>query len=88
MDNRKTICANCMFCIHAPDSEPKLGNWYHFRCGAVMHDKMIDPVTGEEAYASHEAGFLTKEKHPNCRDMNKGECPLFQRKENDTRTTE
>ncbi len=76
----RTVCAECKWVKHIPDPKKQRRDpdWFDFRCGAIVNDKKIDPVTGHPIYISHEAGFLTLDKHPNCRDMNKdGECPLF-----------
>jgi len=78
------ICVNCAFCLHIPDPRRKHSDndWYDYRCSAVVNDKKIDFVTGKEAYATHEAGFLTEDKHPNCKDMNTdGKCTLFEIKQ-------
>lgn len=80
----RNICMSCAFCIFSPDPiRQKKGEKYRptrldFRCGAVAHDKGIDPVTGDECYYTHESGWVTDEKHPPCIDMNpEGECQLW-----------
>jgi hypothetical protein len=80
MKTPDSICIHCEFCIHDPDPRRKPGDvpWYDYRCGAVIHEKTIDPVLGSEIFLTHEMGLPTTDKHPNCRDMNAdGNCSLF-----------
>jgi hypothetical protein len=53
-------------------------NRIDFRCGAVRHDVETDPVTGQDVFVSHEARFITEDKHPSCTDMNTGDCPIYE----------
>ena len=80
MKTPRTICANCAHCIvdlkAGPADKPRTR--LDYRCIMVLHDKVIDPVTGKEVYVTHEAKFVTNQKHPNCIDMNPtGECAMY-----------
>ena len=80
MDKPRTICANCAYCIvdltAGPADKPR--SRLDYRCKMVLHDRAIDPVTGKDVFLSHEAKFVTIEKHPNCVDMNPiGECAMY-----------
>jgi len=79
----RTICANCAFGfvdLKNLGKENIYKNRLNFRCRAVIHDEVIDPVTGVKTFVTHEARFITEEKHPNCIDMNpNGECPMYEK---------
>ena len=69
--NESTICAECIHakCIAERD------RWYNWMCKASPRQKIIDFVTGEEAYLGGEKEFCY------CRDINtNGKCEKFNRK--------
>ena len=82
MSKPRTICVNCTWCKYVPDLMGKRGDpdWLNYRCGAVVQEKAIDPVTGKDVYLSHGTKWITLQKHPNCTDMNTGECALYEEK--------
>jgi len=67
-----TICWNCEHHITAGHThKDHKAIWYNNFCGAISHDKIIDPVTGIEDYKESQL-------HPHCKDINPdGKCKLF-----------
>lgn len=64
-----TICAQCKH-HYLKDKPPR---WHDWECHHpdVEREKVLDVVTGRMEYAHHD-------QWPNCRDVNKGDCELFQ----------
>lgn len=73
----KTLCVNCKY--HTGS-----GQWYNHLC---KHPETVrieeqDPITGKMGYAGcNDLGgiYLCDSKYQNCRNLNKGNCPNFQK---------
>ncbi len=71
-----TLCIHCRFFIN------KGTVWYDQFCGATPREKATDPVTGCEGYrVVNDLGraSITDEPYAYARDVNDGQCPLYQR---------
>lgn len=81
-----TICTKCRY--HANTDRGQDGPsdiWYYQVCTnpAFEHASVIDPVDGTVRYATRNGlgtPVLTRDKHPNCRDVNDGNCPMYKAK--------
>ncbi len=77
----KTLCVNCKH--HAGcDGD---GQWYDHHCHHPdkTRPKEQCPVTGKILFAAkNDLGqiVLVRDEHPYCRDINNGNCPLFEGK--------
>lgn len=81
MSELKTICVECRFHEGQADG-PRTDCWYNHFCIHPEVERVpdIDPVTGKAGFAAANSlgmGYLTDKKHPNCRDINHGNCPHF-----------
>ena len=77
----KTICVNCRHHSGALPTRP----WHEHRClhPELERQKEQDPVTGMWVYSDkNDLGriVLVEEKHPDCRDINHGNCQYFEKK--------
>lgn len=82
-----TICLNCKFHYNGGRFSGNILAWYNHFCTASLRTKAIDPVTGEENYiGKNDLGqeYFTPNSYSYCRDINKGNCPLYQKKERET----
>lgn len=68
-----TICAECRHLIR----EGSGAHWGDYVCGAITRARGVDLVTGQETWL--EGGFPAQE-HPYCRNVNNGDCKLFEKK--------
>jgi len=80
-----TICVNCKHHHEKPDPR-NINIWYSHICQhpEVKRQEEQNPVTGEIGYAAkNDLGtvYITDESHPYCRDINHGNCPLYEQKE-------
>ena len=74
-----TICVECAHCVKT-DPAPI---WYNFRCSALPQEGERDPVTGIAGYPRiNDLGgtYYDSCPYPYCRDINKGDCPMFEKK--------
>jgi len=74
---KTTICVNCKHFIKTSDI------WYNQFCGNkdVGAKKAINPVTGEVGYLKkNDLGgqYYDKNRYPFARDINKGNCSIFE----------
>ena len=72
----KTLCVNCRHHVGS-------GVWYAHYCQHPdkRRPKEQDPVTGEIFFAiRNDLGNVcfTCEQYPHCRDINHGNCPLYE----------
>jgi len=74
----RTVCINCR---HFLNNGPV---WYSQFCGHPKHAERVmvqDPVTGEYDYGgTNDLGgsYIDNNKHPHARDINKGDCELYE----------
>lgn len=74
-----TICVKCK---HHNGAQPQEA-WYNHKCLHPLEKRPIevDPVTGIQVYAvKNSLGLvsITDESSPYCRDINQGNCPMFE----------
>ena len=72
----KTLCVKCKHFLGQIDAA-----WYDQRCEASPNPIAIDPVTGRELpYSMNDLGRVSfgASTHMACRDVNTGECGLFE----------
>jgi len=80
MPDKMTICYRCRHFKNLEPGSVRADVWYNHICMAVIRAHGINPVTGREEYKTvNDLGreVLVEERHPHCRDLNQGECPLF-----------
>lgn len=83
--NNITMCKDCVY-FFDPYGDNH-GIWYNQFCKASEREQGIDPVTGETVYKDRNSFgkvCFTKERYEYCRDINTGDCPKFQDKNNET----
>ncbi len=83
MNEPKTICVKCEY--HEVKENFNQHMWYNQICMApeVERTPDIDCVSGIQGYSEKNSlgmSYVTSEKHPNCRDINHGNCPHFKKK--------
>ena len=65
-----TICAECQHFISIEDG-PRTGVWYNLFCGAIEQKPVLNVVTGKRETPNDNG-------HPCCREVNNGNCKLFE----------
>lgn len=76
----KTICGDCRHFLNREPTGPRSDVWYNHMCSASPRPDAIDPVTGKHGYAGKNdlgGAFVTDERYMFCRDVNTGNCSLF-----------
>jgi len=77
----KTICAKCKHC----EIQGEGNGWYNYLCAHPEFARIPeqDPVTGKSGFAEkNDLGRIvfTENKFPYCREINHGNCELFEKK--------
>jgi hypothetical protein len=70
-----TVCKQCINLIRENDSD----SWHSNFCKAVPLPKARDPYDGEiKRYYGQ--NIFTEDKYKNCKKINDGKCPHFEKK--------
>jgi hypothetical protein len=73
-----TVCAECRWCTQKRGSDAHWSDW-QCRHPEVQRPSATDPVTGETKFIETvSCCCLVDSASPPCRDINKGDCLLFE----------
>jgi hypothetical protein len=78
----QTLCKDCKFHRHIIKNPSAPEVWYNHYCGASPLPESVDPVTGKVGFvAVNDLGrpYLTDVQFHHCRDINTGNCHLFEK---------
>lgn len=76
-----TFCKTCKHHIAAEQNTVRADIWYNHFCAASPRVSVTDPVTGKGGYSeTNDLGraVITDNKYRYCRDVNNGDCQLFE----------
>lgn len=79
-----TICAECKHVLRIIRNQACPTSWYNYQCAAAPRPPAIDPVTGEHGWATRNdlgRDTVSDQKFNYCRDVNTGQCSLFEKRE-------
>lgn len=78
-----TVCYECVHFKNLEPRSPREHVWYNHVCTATPLPVQRDPVTGQlQNVSRNDLGreIFTDQPFQFCREINKGNCPLFEKK--------